>query len=204
MLQAQDVSEVNRTMSQGNKTGLVVEIGDIDEDLVEKLWKKFVKDYDGKTKYDRRSGEHFTDDAEIPNISNDVLDLYAVFTKMSDGAEVCLFIDLGGAYLNSAYHGDKYTEGEKFLMLFVKEVEKEKVKLELAAEEKALKELENELKRLKRANDNLHKEIEDAKAKIAKAEAGITENEKAQSDSNTKIAEQKAKIKAVEKKLGDY
>jgi len=124
---AQNISEVTRTMSQGNKSGLLLELEGLETKLVEKLWMKFVKEYDGKTKQDRRSDEYFTDDADIPNISNNSVDMYATFEAVGDGTEACVFFDLGGAYLNSAYHGDKYNEGANFLMLFAKEVEREKV-----------------------------------------------------------------------------
>jgi len=50
----------------------------------------------------------------------------------------------------------------------------------------------------------LTKEIEEAKKKIAEAEAGIVENEKAQADTTSNIEQQKEKVKAVQKKLSDF
>ena len=68
-------------------------------------------------------------------------------------------------------------------------------------EEKNLKQEENTLNKLKRQNDSYHKDIEEAKRKIATAEQNIIENEAAQETAVMKIDGQRTIVEAVRQRL---
>ncbi len=200
------ITESEKSMSQGVKNALTLEIPDVSEKFVEKVWKKYIKDFEGKnkTKRDKKADEWMTDDAEIVSIgAANTVDVFARISENGNDVYLTMWTDLGGAFVSSTTHPAQYTEAEKFLMRFALLVAKESTELELEAEEKRMKKMEAELKKLERDNDRYHREIETAKERIAKAEANIEENVKAQEDSRTQIELQTEKIKEVQKRLSE-
>ena len=80
-LMAQNIQENERTMSQGSKPGFSMNISDLDAKETERLWIDYLKDSKAKTKKDRKTNEVFADDASIPAISTNLMDIYATFTE---------------------------------------------------------------------------------------------------------------------------
>ncbi|MFK7807101.1 MAG: hypothetical protein AB8F74_04790 [Saprospiraceae bacterium] len=199
------IAEQSKTMSDGMQNALILELPDTDDKFVDKLWKKYLKDFKGgKSKKNKKADEVFTDDIKIPEIAgSDPIDLYSRTTEIGDDVELTLWIDLGGAYLSSSAHPEEYLEAEKLLMRFGLEVTKEKIKIEIDKEEDTLKKHKKTLKKLKRSNDNYHRDIEQAKEKIKKAEKNIEENEVDQENTQKLIEEQKETVRRVMKKLED-
>lgn len=201
-LQAQ-IKEAERAMSQGNNNAFIFSVPEADENLVADVWKEFVKDeIKGKVKYDRKSKEYFVDDADIKNIGQgNTFDIYAMPQQKGTEVDFIIWFDLGGAYLSKKEHGDRYSGVESLMMKFGVAIQKEKVKRELDAQEKLLKDLENELKKLANTNEKYHKIIEKAKEEIAKAEADIQQNLKDQELAQEKIESQKQVVEDVKQKL---
>ncbi len=199
------IAEQEKTMSQGLHNALVLELPDCQDKFVDKLWKKYLKDYKGgKTKKVKKEPELFTDDVQIPAIGGaNTVDLYTRIRENGDDVFLSLWVDLGGAYLNSAEHPDRYLEGEKLLMRFALEVTKEKIKIEIKNEEDKLKDFERTLKKLERANDNYHRDIEQAKEKIKKAEDNIEKNVQEQDSTRKQIEDQQEVVRKVIQKLED-
>lgn len=200
------IEEGVRSMSQGSNNSLSLDIPNANAKLAKKVWTKYLKSTTkkGKTKNDRKTGMIFTDDAEMVSIGGaNTVDIYLRLTDVGENVNATLWIDLGGAYLSSDMHGDKYNEGEKFLMRYALEVVIEKTKQELKAEEKKGKELAKQLSSLKKKKDGYHKEIEIAENKIREAEANIERNIGEQKSTNTAITEQDAVIEAVKQRLKD-
>ncbi|NRA48787.1 MAG: hypothetical protein HRU12_06615, partial [Phaeodactylibacter sp.] len=116
---------------------------------------------------------------------------------------IYMWVDLGGAYLSSRQHRDRYAEAEKMLIRFGLEVAREKVKIELKEQEDVLKGLNRDLERLVSEKDKSEREIERAKEAIIKAEKDIENNLQAQEDKADAIKAQEAVIRAVQKRLND-
>lgn len=186
------ISEEQKTMSMGLYSALVLEIPETSEKFVSKVWKSYMNDfYDNKAKFNRKTDEWFSDNAEIASIGGSrPVDLYATVEDKGKNAYLTLWIDMGENFLSSLDYPGKFTEAEKFLMRFALEVVKESTKLELEQEKKTLKKLESELKKLEKANDRYHNTIETSKAKIEKAEKDILQNEKDQDLMTTNVSEQ--------------
>ncbi len=198
------IEEGNRSMSQGSNNAISLEIPNAEAKFAKKVWTKYIKEETkgGKTKWDKKMKEFFSDDLEYVAIGGaNTIDLYAKFTNVGENVEVSVWFDLGGAYLNSEMHGDKYNEGAKFLMRFAIEVAIETTKMELKEEEKKKKNLQNDLESLKKKKEGYHKDIEIAKNKIAEAEANIEQNIKDQENTNGAILEQDNIIEKIRKKL---
>ncbi|MFK8103611.1 MAG: hypothetical protein AB8G15_13850 [Saprospiraceae bacterium] len=199
------IDEGSRSMSQGIQNALIIEIPDVEEKTVIKLWKKYIKEYDGKKiKRNRKADEYFTDNAEIPALGGtNSVDVYARIAESGDDVSVTAWFDLGGSFLSSNEHPQEYVEAEKMMMRFALNVAQKLTQDELDDQLKALKKLESKLKKLKNANDNYHRDIENAKARIAKAEGNIIENEQEQVTAAEKIEAQKEIVKAVQERLND-
>lgn len=196
------VMERSESMSLGSNNALVVKFGEVDSKLVGQVWEKYVDDYyNGKTDWDRKQKEFFTDNINIRAIGGATpVDLHAKVEGKND-ATFMLWINMGNSFLNSSDFPEQYAEAEKLVDGFVVAVQKEKTRLELEDQQKELKKLEKELEKLISTNERYHKDIEKAKEAIKKAEEGIIENERDQELTRQKIESQKQAVEVVKTKL---
>ena len=198
------IEEGDKSMSQGVYNALSIELPNVKERTVEKMWKKYIKEYGGKTKRIRKKDEYFTNDAEIVAIGgSNTVDVYARVAEAGDDVYLTVWFDLGGSFLSSTEHPVQYPEAEKILMRFAIDVAKKLTQEELDDELKNLKKLERVLSKLKRANNGYHRDIEKAKERIIKAESKIQTNDQEQIDAVENIEEQKAIVKEIQKRLND-
>ena len=196
------ISESSRAMSKGSNNSLSVNLPKVNAKFAEEIWKDFVKQYKGSYKRDKKSDEYFVDNAMVGGIGGgNTVDMYMKFAEASDNTAATLWIDLGGAYLNSKDFTDKYAEAEKMLMTYALTVSREQTKNLLKEQEKMQKNQENDLQKLEKKNKSLVDDIETWKKKIAQAEAEIQTNLKQQEETKVKIEAQKKVVEEVKKKL---
>jgi len=201
MLLGQDAIERKTSMSLGPQNAFFVEIPGADKKLAEKVFYEFVKEY-GKLKENGKAREHFMMATKIPVINGaSPLDLYAKFEEGKAMATTYVWIDLGGAFINSTDYKSQTMSVKQFLRDYFIEVRKKVVAEELKVEEKNLTNLEKDLKKLKEKNDDYHKDIEKAKQKIAEAEKNIEKNTLDQENKGKEIDSQKAVVETVSVKL---
>lgn len=194
------ISENPKSMSLGMKNAIVLELPGTSESFVEKLWKKYIKPNGGKTKSSR--SEWFTDDAKLAGVGGaNTIDIYMIVEELGPDINLNVWFDLGGAFLNSVDHPNRYLEAEKFLMRFALFVAQEKTQLELESQEKELSKLESLMKRLERDNERYHRDIEIAKEKIRLSEANIETNVVEQEETRKLLDLQLETIENVRKKL---
>ncbi len=198
------ISETEKVMSQGTKNSLSVNLSKANAKFAEKIWKDFIKQYKGDYKRDKKNDEYFLDNAMIAGIGGgNTVDMYMKFNETNDNTTATLWIDLGGAYVNSKDFKDKYSEAEKMMFNYAITVSKEQTKIQLEDQQKALKKLESDQKSLEKKNANLLADIEDYKKKIAKAEEDIKTNLKQQEETKVKIETQKKVVDEVQTKLNN-
>lgn len=196
------VTENEKLMSQGNKNALSLDLPKVTVKYAEGIWKDFMKPYKGKLIRDKKNEEWLSDNATLVNIGGaNTVDVYSKFTQMGENTQVSIWIDLGGGYVSSKEYKEKYVEAEKLLLSYALEVAKTQTKEQLEAEQKNEKRMEKDLRGLEKDNAGLHKDIENWKAKIAKAEQEIQTNLKNQEVAKLKIAEQRKLIEEINKKL---
>lgn len=195
------VEEAEKPMTTGVENSLNIRLKNANEKDVEKLWKSHIKLYKGKTKKDRKSGEIFTDDALVPELSSNTIDMYAKMATVGDEVMFTVWYDLGGEFLSSATHPDKYGQAEKMLLLFALKVSGKVISDELSVEEGTLKKQEKELVKLEKENTKLHQDVEMYKQKILEAEAAIESNVANQDNTKAAIENQKVVVGKVKTKL---
>lgn len=192
---AQDVREGVSSMSQGAENCFTMEIPAIDAKSAAKLWKNFAKDFGGKTKYDSKSEEFFTDDASIRSLSDNTIDIYAQFKGSNKEANaIAVWFDLGGAYLSGDEHREKSFELRALLSEFYTAVEQELAEQALAQETKAYKKIEKEIKKLEKQNRKLEKNIEKAQDAILEAEQDIARNSRLKQQLELDLQRQKEAV----------
>jgi len=196
------VSETSRSMSQGKNNALTISLKKSDKKSIEKRLEKFLKkNYDGKTKRNKKSGEIFSDNSKIEKMSSNAVDIYAVVDDAGDDTQLTVWFDLGGAFLSSSIHADRYPAGKKILTDFALTIEKSNVEDNLKSQKKSLGKLEGNLKDLEKDEKKLHKNIKEWEEKIAKAKKEIEEKKSAQKNKTKEIETQKRVVKEVETKL---
>lgn len=196
-------SEAERPMSMGMKNSLSLSVNDLKTSKVEDIWQDYVKQYDGKTKKDKKMKEYVTDAAKvyyIPGLST--INIYARFEERGKTTtEAIIFFLDGDRFLSTSYNADQMKAANEFVRQFDIAIQKYKTNQLLEAEQKKLKGLESDLKKLVRDNESLHKDIEGYKDKIAKAETAISKNNGDQEKTASMIMEQNKVIEKVKTDL---
>lgn len=199
------VREGERVMTQGSKNSLTVDLPKTSLKDAEKLWKDYAKQFKGDTKKDKKTDEWLTDNAMIAAIGGaNTIDMYVKFTESGDMTTLGLWIDLGGAYVDSKGFADKYAEAEKILQNFVLSVQREQTKKQLEDQQDDLKKMEKAERKLVDKNADLVKDIENWKKKITQAEADIQTNLKQQEEQKVRIEAQKKLVDEINKKLTTF
>ena len=191
------VMEAEKAMSKGENNALIVTLPDTDVKVVAKEWEKFMKSYKAKVKGVKKSDEVFSDNAKLESISDNTVDVYSLVTQKGDDTKLSVWMDLGGAYLNSSDYPEKYENAKKLLHDFSGIVSKTYIANMLQMEEKKMKDLEGTLKDIDKSQENSEKDIEKYLEKIEEEKANI---EKAKSD---RVDAQKSVVKKVKEQLNN-
>lgn len=203
-LQAGKVEVIEETskIGGGSNNALSVVVFEADYESVLKAWKKEMKSTKAKVK--KEKGEIFADDAVIKKLGEHPMDIYARTEKSDGGAKLIVGVNLGGAFLNSSDHKDKYEAFAKFVKEFAENQVKESIKEQVKEAEDVLKDREKEQEKLVKEQDNLKGKIEGWKSDIKDAEGKITTNDNQQADQKKLIEEQKKAVEAVKAKEAKY
>jgi len=200
------ITEEPRNMVKGMNNALVLELPDTEERLVKKWWASYMRDYGSRPKRVKGGDELLSAGADIVAIGGSGgIDVYSRLDQIGAMTINVVWFDLGEGegYLSSNGDSGKYVEAEKFLMRFALFVTKEKIKLELIAEEKEMKQLTNDLTKLEREKTSYEREIEQAKERIKRAEANIVTNLENQDKAKGDIDNQKEVIEEVKRRLSE-
>ena len=195
------VTEGTNVMSQGHNNCLTISLKGTDSKTVDAAWSKYLKDYKGKTKMNKKAAEMFSDNANIEGMSANSVDIYSKTVETAGNVALSVWFDLGGAYVASESHPEAYTIGEKMLTDFSQTVSTAAILDQIKMEEDVMGKMENEMKSLAKDKSNLEDEIKKCEEKITEAKAKIVENETAQMEQQKVIDAQQAKIKTVKGKL---
>jgi hypothetical protein len=180
---------------------MTVLIYEADESDVEKAWKSLMKDYDAKISSVK--SVFFADNAMIPEISANTVDIYEIAKKQPDGIKLIVAFDLGGAYISSSTHPAAYKTAENIIKKFAVNLSIKAVQEKLNDAKDKQKDLEDNLSGLIKKNERLHGDIEDYKNNITEAEIAIEKNLKDQLSTTQSIELQKKVVQEVQLKLGN-
>lgn len=195
------VTESNERIGNGKNNALVVTIYDATTDEIGKAWKSLMKDNKAKVSM---GDEIFADNAVIKTINdNNTIDVYAKAEKVKEGeSKLIVAFDLGGAFLNSSDHKDKFNAAKKLVYDFAVQTTKDAIAGQLKAAEKAYSKLEDDQHDLEKQQRKLNSNVEDYKAKIEDYNKRIKEAQddlaKNKTDQDKKKTERDAQKKVVD------
>ncbi|HMG15644.1 MAG TPA: hypothetical protein VK590_09365, partial [Saprospiraceae bacterium] len=130
------VTEVEKPMSMGLKNALVTNFRDIKQKKLEDLWEDFMKQFDCKTKKDKKLGEYLSDNAHVYYIVNaPTTDIYARFAELGPMIELSLFFVVNDAFLSSKTNTEQMKGANELLRQFVVFVDKYKTNERLEDEQ---------------------------------------------------------------------
>ncbi len=182
----------------GNAIGYSLHSIKIDD--VERELKRKLKSYKAKVK--SKKGESFADNAIISDISQNTIDIYSKLEESSNGnVEMIIAFDLGGAFLNSTNHADKYNEAKRIFYEFSVEIIKKSIADKLKDEKKEYEVFVSDKENLIKENENLDKDIKNYEQKIKEAKIRIENNKVDIEETIIKIKKQNEKVKSVKTKL---
>lgn len=198
------IVESEMAMCNGANNALTLEIPNADDKIVEKVWKSYAKSFDGKVKKVKKADEHITASPTLAGFSSAGLKNIYVRCEQQ-GADVAFhtWFELEDQYVNSYNNPDEFDEAQKVLLNFGLEVAKEYTIMELDNEEKTLKKMNGDLKKLMKEKENYEKAISDYEQKIIEAQANIENNVVEQERMNDTIEAQHEAIEVVKKKLAN-
>lgn len=192
------VSESVVAIDGKSRNSLTVIVKDAKADDIKKAWKKQLKDLKGNVS---DKSIIFGDDCQLKGMGDNTFDVYSVIEDLgNNGIKLSAAFDLGGAYLSTSDHPEKYPAAEQLMKSFAVAQAKEVVKFEIDAAHKILKGFEKEFSGLEKDKEKLEKDIEDYKKKIEEAKAAIEKNIASQANKKTEIEGLKATISDLEKK----
>jgi len=194
--------EATATMSKGSNNALVMDLEYTDAEKVLDEFEKYVEGFKANAK--KKKGEIFADNAQVKGIGgNNTIDIYARADKGDMKSVLTVWFDLGGAYLSSKTHTEKYVEAEKWLKEFAKRMVKRGIEDELKAEQKKMELLADEQKSLTKEKEKLDRSIVDGEKDIKEMEAKIAQTklniDKAKQDIMTNLDKQNVKAMDLEK-----
>lgn len=185
------VKEEIRTNSKGSNPALVMEFPVTTAEKVKDAWSSFVKDYKGKTEYNKKDKEYFTNNAVIKEMSDNTLDICArIDDKAEKGSEISVWFSFGPTYISQKDNPKQFEVANKIMEKFAKKLSADLLEDQLKEEEKLLKKMEDDLKDLAKDEAKRKKDIEEYKETIKKMEENI---KKAEEDVKIKIEEQAKK-----------
>jgi hypothetical protein len=193
-------NEVRQFMSKGEQNGIEIILNGTKPDDAKDAIEKWGKKMKAKIVRDKKSPEIFIDNAQMPTVSANVVDMYAVVTPVDNGSKVTIYTDLGGAFVSSAAYGTQYAGLDASLKKFAKDQAVVVVEEQQKAEEKILKTLTGNLKDLTKDKEDYLKDIEKAKALIQQREQDIIKNDADQAAKQQQISIQQQIIETVKTK----
>jgi hypothetical protein len=189
------VSEKGENLGGESHNAFSVMIYEMDAKDVEKAWKKVMKKMGANVQMKK---EMFGDDANTKEMGDNNFDIYAIAKEVDKGVELCVAIDLGGAFLASGQHSDQAKYIKDLMYKFAVDETKEGIQGIIKAEEKIQEAFEKEQDDLVKDKEKLEKDIEDyekaieqAKKDIEQAKKDIEQNAKDQGEKNKEIEVQK-------------
>lgn len=205
-----EVVEQDGNTTIGINNGMTMFIPNIDEKTAADQWSDVMSEYKAGRKLSKESKVHKFSNGEvkaidmlIPAINSGLIDVYTTFKTKDDGVIISTHYDLkDGTFLTQGDSPAKYEIAEGMLQNFGKNTNKATIEEELKGEQKSMKKIESEQKKLVAARGNLERKIEKnlatierMKAEIIQAEEDIIINEQDQKD---KIVEKRRQEKVLE------
>lgn len=198
------INEAPRALNSGTYASYLFELPDVTKKQADEDWKAFMSDFKAKTKYDRKTSTWTSTEVKMPRISDTPITVYAKIIEDSNPkrrTSVIVWFATGGSYVARMDQSAKADYAHEILTEYAMTTSKQHALNIVKAEEKVLKGLETDMKKLVKNNSDYHKEIEKAKELIAKHTKDIEINEADQKSKKKEVEDQKSKVGEAKKNV---
>lgn len=192
-----DVS--NKSLSTGTFTGLTVMLKNVDQKSVISEWSSFMKDYSGKTKYDKKNNESVTTGASIGGIGGNV-STYATHTSIGNDIQQTVWFADSDVFLTEADSGSLKIATE-VMEKFILHMKRYVIQSDLNAQDAQMKNLQKDLDKEMKNEEKSLANIEKLKQKITEEESNIVQYKQLQDKKKAEIEAQLQVIEGVKQKL---
>ena len=158
-----------------------------------------MKDWDGKMS--EKKDEIFGDNCLVKDLGSNYFDAYSIVAQEGKSVRVTLWINLGGAFMNSKDHPVQYNYFSSALRNFAVAAAKNFVQEQIDDANKVLGDYQQHQNDLIKKNEDLHKQISDCEASIKQANDDLAENGKDQASAKEQIANQQKVVDALQAKM---
>ena len=193
-----EAEESKEKMSQGVQNCIKVYIPDAKQENVERDFEKFMKTYNAKG--DEKKGEYFFDNAEIKSFGNNLVDVYSIAQQKAGGVELLVFFDLGGAFLNSTDHAEKYKEAVSIVKRFGHDEASTVIGLQMVTLQKMLDSKSKEFDNLVKQDSMLSRKIRECIATINQAQADQQINRTSQQTKKKELEDEQLMMQGLKTK----
>mgnify|MGYP006295129713 CR=1 FL=1 len=193
------VKETTERFDKVFENTLSINIYEASERDIEKAWKSKLKDMGAKLD---RGDVIIGEGANLKDIGNLPFNVYSKIEKTGKGAfKLYMSVDLGGTFLSSGEHPNKYKIFSALLKDFAIRATKGAIREELEEVSDELGDRQSDLEKLKKNAGKLRDDIKGWEKDIEKAEKDLEENSKDQESQEELIEIQANKLKRVKEKL---
>jgi hypothetical protein len=190
------VKESAKSIAGASNNTLNVMIKGGDTKALAKEVQRFMKDMGCKVN-ENKDGTLFGDDCEVKAMGPNTFDMHGRLDPIpGEGVDVVLAIDLGGAFLSSAAHPERFAPAREMVYRFAVEKTRDVIGQDIKKVEGVIAEKEKEQARLEADRAKLQKDLEELNARIAAAETAII-------GKKAEIQLQREQITSLEKKRYD-
>lgn len=191
-----EVTEVRAPMSKGEQPGYQAQLYNTSVKDAMSTFEKRVKSLDPDD-MTTRGNEVFVDNANIPEMSTNRVDIYATFAEADAGNSVMtVFYDMGGAYLSKDLNAKNSNYAAGLVRNLGSAMSLDGMKETLDAQEGALRKMRNDQKDLKNDEEDLKKDLKRTQDRIA-------DNAQRQGDLNAQMELKREEVKNTEKSVKD-
>jgi len=207
-----DVEPIKRNISKGEAEGYMIFMQHAKKKDIEKKWRNYVFQSAKRTskrdsirpEYKLIKDEYFAKNFTINQIHSDPITIIANITSTSNGVRLSAFFEIDNKFVGSQSKDDHQLSATAFMREFALDREKERQSGVVLNEQKNLKALEKQNRRLQRDRDKQEKSIARNKVDIINKQSQQRTNQNDQEITNKRILELKQTLNSLEKQSDGY
>lgn len=207
-----DVGPIKRNISKGEAEGYMIFMQHAKKKDIEKKWRNYVfqsakrasKRDSIRPEYKLIKDEYVAKNFTISQIHSDPITIIANITSTSNGVRLSAFFEIDNKFVGSQSKDDHQLSATAFMREFALDREKERQSGVVLNEQKNLKALEKQNRRLQRDRDKQEKSIARNKVDIINKQSQQRTNQNDQEITNKRILELKQTLNSLEKQSDGY
>ncbi|MDZ4846126.1 MAG: hypothetical protein SH857_11315 [Chitinophagales bacterium] len=187
------IEDITKNMSKGMQPGFKIDVHNATKKGITEAVSKVMKE-ENKSKVVLVNNEYSIMGNIIKSISSKPLNVYIILNEYEDRVEMLTFYEMDSVFLTKEKNESEYIAARKFTRDYAMRAYQNAVQEKIDAEKDKLKDLQSELDKIHKENDNLQKKISEEKQTIDNTKEKISTCELDQERVRKQVQEQKAAV----------